>query len=41
MKTTARKMSIFVFMAVATTTALTLGTSSALAASNTHTAQPN
>jgi hypothetical protein len=37
MRTTARKMSIFVFMAVATTTILTLGTSTALAASNTHT----
>jgi hypothetical protein len=36
MKTTARKMSIFVVMAVATTT-LMLGTSTVLAASNTHT----
>ena len=29
MKTTARKMSIFVFMAIATTTTLALGTSAA------------
>ena len=36
MKTTARKMSIFVFMAVVTTTTLALGTSTAMAASNTH-----
>src|SRR5215467_6491828 len=35
MKTTARKMSIFVFMAIATI--LTLGTSTAMAASKTHT----
>ena len=37
MKTSARKMSIFVFMAVVTTTTLALGTSTAMAASNTHT----
>ena len=38
MKTTARKMSIFVVMVIATTTtALTLGTSTAMAASRTHT----
>jgi hypothetical protein len=36
MKTTARKMSIFVFMAVVTTTTLALGTSTAMAA-KTHT----
>ena len=36
MKTTARKMSIFVFMAVVTTTTLALGTSTAMASSNTH-----
>ena len=36
MKTTARKMSIFVFMAIATTTTLALGTSTAMAA-KTHT----
>jgi hypothetical protein len=41
MKTTASKTSIFVFMAVATTTILTLGTSTALAASNTHTPRIN
>jgi len=35
MKTTARKMSIFVFMAVVTTTTLALGTSAAMAASKT------
>ena len=34
MKTTARKMSIFVFMAVVTTTTLALGTSTAMAAKN-------
>jgi len=36
MKTIARKMSIFVFMTVVTTTILALGTSTAMAASNTH-----
>ncbi len=37
MKTTAITMSVFVVMVIATTTALTLGTSSAMAASKTHT----
>ena len=37
MKTTARTMSIFVFMALVTTTILALGTSTAMAASKTHT----
>ena len=37
MKTTARTMSVFVVMVIAATTALTLGTSSAMAASKTHT----
>jgi len=36
MKTTARTMSIFVFMAIVTTATLALGTSTAMAASNTH-----
>jgi len=36
MKMTARKMSIFVFMAIVTTTTLVLGTSTAMAA-KTHT----
>jgi hypothetical protein len=39
MKTTTRKMSIFVFMAIATTTTLALGTSTAMAAKTHHVIQ--
>jgi len=39
MKTTTKKMSIFVFMAIATTTTLALGTSTAMAAKTHHVIQ--